>query len=191
MRTPSYVMNGSTGDLQLQELKTPVSKSYKANNQLKHPSNAGSKSALSVATARDGPISIRVKNNKSEAEAKFKVGMSTKMKKYFKIYATKNKADVSFMRFVIDGQDIQPDDTPAALGLKQNDSIHCIISDSDSKENDAPKQNSNDTIRTATKLSKNAAPLSVSKSAATQTDEKKDAAPCQYSNLITSKFNSE
>jgi len=73
----------------------------------------------------EGPIIIRVKkNNRGGEETHFKINQSTKMQHVFKAYAQRQGINVTAdMNFTFHGKNVQPDNTAAALGLKENDII--------------------------------------------------------------------
>jgi hypothetical protein len=81
-------------------------------------------SSVSNASDSNGPITIRISNPDFGKDITFKVKQTTKMEKYFSGYASiKSIPSHASLRFLIDGKDIQPDDTPEMLGLKENDAI--------------------------------------------------------------------
>jgi hypothetical protein len=83
-------------------------------------------SSVSGASDSNGPITIRISNPGVGKDITFKVKQTTKMKKYFASYAsTKSIRSHASLRFTTGGKDIQPDDTPEILGLKENDVIQC------------------------------------------------------------------
>jgi hypothetical protein len=76
------------------------------------------------ASDSNGPITIRISNPDFGKVLTFKVKQTSKMKKYFATYASiKSIPSYTSLRFTVDGKDIQPDDTPRMLCLKENDVI--------------------------------------------------------------------
>ena len=60
-------------------------------------------------------------------EIHFRVKMSTQMVKLKKSYAGRVGVDVSFLRFLYDGQRINDDETPEALGMEEDDVIEVYL----------------------------------------------------------------
>ena len=88
--------------------------------------NMSSKSDASDIADSNGPITIRISNPDFGKDLRLRVKKTAKMKKYFASYVTsKSIPSHARLRFTIDGKDIQPDDTPEMLGLKENDVIKC------------------------------------------------------------------
>ncbi|KAL7429903.1 hypothetical protein ACHAXM_001915, partial [Skeletonema potamos] len=75
------------------------------------------------------PITIRVRDQTGE-ETFFKIKKSTKMSKVMKTYAGRKGVDVSTLRFLVDGDRVQPDDTPESLDLDDQDQIDCMLEQS-------------------------------------------------------------
>lgn len=58
----------------------------------------------------------------------FKIKHSTKFEKLFKTYLQKyNLLDSKAVRFIFEGETIQPDQTPESIGMKDQDTIECVI----------------------------------------------------------------
>jgi hypothetical protein len=76
----------------------------------------------------EGPIIIRVKNNRGGEETLFKINPSAKMQKVFQAYAQRHGIDAGLadMNFKFHGKDVQPNDTATSLGLQENDIITCL-----------------------------------------------------------------
>jgi len=71
-------------------------------------------------------ITIRVKDQQGE-ETFFKVKRGTKMSKVFSAYAQRKGVAAGQFRFLIDGERIMPDQTPADLDLEDQDQIDCLL----------------------------------------------------------------
>lgn len=56
-----------------------------------------------------------------------KVKKTTPMLKVFKAYASRKGVSVSALRFLIDGDRVDPDKTPESLGLEEHDQIDCML----------------------------------------------------------------
>lgn len=52
------------------------------------------------------------------------------MSKVMKTYAGRKGVDVSTLRFLVDGDRVQPDDTPESLDLDDQDQIDCMLEQS-------------------------------------------------------------
>ncbi|KAL7529152.1 hypothetical protein ACHAXR_004106 [Thalassiosira sp. AJA248-18] len=72
------------------------------------------------------PITIRVKDQNGE-ETMFKIKKTTRMKKVFATYAARKGVEANAMRFMLDGENIDPESTPAALDLDDDDQIDCFL----------------------------------------------------------------
>jgi len=57
----------------------------------------------------------------------FKIKRTTKMKKVFVTYASRKGVEASTMRFMLDGENIGPEATPAELDLDDDDQIDCFL----------------------------------------------------------------
>ncbi|KAI0710692.1 ubiquitin-related domain-containing protein [Earliella scabrosa] len=60
-------------------------------------------------------------------EVFFKIKRNTKLSKLQGAYANKVGKDVSSIRFLYDGERISDDDTPASLGMEDNDTIDVMV----------------------------------------------------------------
>lgn len=49
------------------------------------------------------------------------------MEKIFLAYATKRRVDARVLRFLLDGERIQPSQTPESLGMEDQDEILCVL----------------------------------------------------------------
>ena len=77
--------------------------------------------------ADDEPtIKIRVKDQNGY-QTIFIMKRSTKMGKVFKAYAQRKGVDVRGLRFMIDGEEINPEATPNDLGLEDDDVIDALL----------------------------------------------------------------
>ena len=59
--------------------------------------------------------------------ARFKVKKTTKMQKIFGAYAQRKGVDPSSLRFLLDGDRIQGEQTPKMLELEDEDQIDCVL----------------------------------------------------------------
>mmetsp|Transcript_22348 Transcript_22348/g.46988 ORF Transcript_22348/g.46988 Transcript_22348/m.46988 type:complete len:98 (-) Transcript_22348:236-529(-) len=75
------------------------------------------------------PITIRVRDQTGE-ETYFKIKKTTKMQKVFDTYASRKGVQASSLRFLLDGERIQPDATPKQLELDDQDQIDCMLEQS-------------------------------------------------------------
>ena len=78
-----------------------------------------------VTTNAKGPeeaITVRLRDHKG-AETMFKVKRTTKMSKVFHVYAGRKGVDVNALRFLLDGERVNPDDTPEDLDLEDTGQI--------------------------------------------------------------------
>ena len=71
-------------------------------------------------------ITIRVKDQAGE-ETFFKVKNTTKMSKVFAAYAQRKGVQQTSLRFLLDGERINDDDTPKTLELEDQDQIDCLL----------------------------------------------------------------
>mmetsp|Transcript_6878 Transcript_6878/g.9650 ORF Transcript_6878/g.9650 Transcript_6878/m.9650 type:complete len:107 (+) Transcript_6878:51-371(+) len=71
-------------------------------------------------------ITIRVKDQTGE-ETFFKVKKTTRMEKVFTTYAQRKGVSVSALRFLLDGERVNPDHTPKMLDLEEHDQIDCML----------------------------------------------------------------
>eukprot|EP00752_Nemacystus_decipiens_P011301 g10043.t1 len=71
-------------------------------------------------------ITIRVRDQTGE-ETFFKVKKTTRMEKVFNTYATRKGVQVQALRFLLDGQRVNENDTPTSLELEDQDQIDCML----------------------------------------------------------------
>lgn len=60
-------------------------------------------------------------------ETFFKIKKSTKMQKVFETYAQRKGVQVNSLRFMLDGERIDPTQTPKMLELDDQDQIDCLL----------------------------------------------------------------
>ncbi|KAG8822586.1 hypothetical protein FRC20_009109 [Serendipita sp. 405] len=72
------------------------------------------------------PINIRVITSQGD-EVFFKIKRNTRLTKLRQAYANKVGKDLQTIRFLYDGNRIGEDDTPASLGMEDNDSIDVMV----------------------------------------------------------------
>ena len=77
-------------------------------------------------TEADAPITLKVRDQAGD-EMMFKVKKGTKMSKIFAAYAQRKGVDTATVRFSIDGNRIQNEDTPKMLELEDGDQIDSVI----------------------------------------------------------------
>jgi small ubiquitin-related modifier len=63
-------------------------------------------------------------------ETFFKIKKTTKMQKVFETYAQRKGVQSSSLRFLLDGERIEPDQTPKMLELDDQDQIDCMLEQS-------------------------------------------------------------
>lgn len=51
----------------------------------------------------------------------------TKMSKIFNAYASRKGVDASSLRFLLDGENVEPDSTPKMLELEDQDQIDAVL----------------------------------------------------------------
>lgn len=71
-------------------------------------------------------IQLRVRDQTGD-EMFFKVKKTTKMSKIFEAYAGRRGIGVGSLRFMLDGERIQPENTPKMLELEENDQIDVML----------------------------------------------------------------
>eukprot|EP00614_Pseudopedinella_elastica_P025744 CAMPEP_0172614648 /NCGR_PEP_ID=MMETSP1068-20121228/53638_1 /TAXON_ID=35684 /ORGANISM="Pseudopedinella elastica, Strain CCMP716" /LENGTH=100 /DNA_ID=CAMNT_0013419509 /DNA_START=45 /DNA_END=347 /DNA_ORIENTATION=+ len=71
-------------------------------------------------------ITIRVRDQTGE-ETFFKVKKTTRMEKVFTTYAQRKGVAMSALRFLIDGERVNPSQTPEELDLEDQDQIDCML----------------------------------------------------------------
>jgi small ubiquitin-related modifier len=60
-------------------------------------------------------------------ETYFKVKKTTRMEKVFNAYAQRKGVNAGALRFLLDGQRINGDQTPKLLDLEDQDQIDCLL----------------------------------------------------------------
>lgn len=82
---------------------------------------------MTESEVKQGVIQINVTSNSFE-DVVFKIKKSTRFEKLFKTYQQKyNLTEAKNIRFVFEGETIQGDQTPENLGLKDQDTIECVV----------------------------------------------------------------
>mmetsp|Transcript_123515 Transcript_123515/g.357149 ORF Transcript_123515/g.357149 Transcript_123515/m.357149 type:complete len:90 (-) Transcript_123515:176-445(-) len=81
------------------------------------------------ADANPDTITIRIREQTGE-ETFFKIKKTTKMSKVFETFATRKGVQASSLRFLLDGERIEPDQTPKMLELDDQDQIDCMLEQS-------------------------------------------------------------
>ena len=71
-------------------------------------------------------ITIRVRDQTGE-ETFFKVKKTTRMDKVFASYAQRKGVGLASLRFLLDGERVNPDHTPKDLELEDQDQIDCML----------------------------------------------------------------
>lgn len=71
-------------------------------------------------------ITIKIRDQTGD-EMMFRVKRTTKMQKIFEAYAQRRGIQVSSLRFVLDGERIQPDQTPKMLELDDDNQIDVML----------------------------------------------------------------
>jgi len=79
-----------------------------------------------MAEEKGDAITIRVKDQGGE-ETFFKVKNTTKMSKVFGAYAQRKGVQQSSLRCLLDGERINPEDTPKSLELEDQDQIDRLL----------------------------------------------------------------
>ncbi len=71
-------------------------------------------------------VTLRVRDQGGD-EMFFKVKKETKMSKIIEAYATRKGVNAAALRFSMDGERIQPTDTPKMLELENDDQIDVML----------------------------------------------------------------
>eukprot|EP00429_Kryptoperidinium_foliaceum_P086549 CAMPEP_0176185880 /NCGR_PEP_ID=MMETSP0121_2-20121125/1582_1 /TAXON_ID=160619 /ORGANISM="Kryptoperidinium foliaceum, Strain CCMP 1326" /LENGTH=89 /DNA_ID=CAMNT_0017524347 /DNA_START=38 /DNA_END=307 /DNA_ORIENTATION=- len=79
--------------------------------------------------ANPDQLTIRVRDQTGE-ETFFKIKRTTKMQKVFETYAQRKGVQSASLRFLLDGERIEPDSTPKMLELDDQDQIDCMLEQS-------------------------------------------------------------
>jgi len=79
-------------------------------------------------TAGNGeqPLNIRIRDQTGE-ETFFKVKKTTKLEKVFTAYSSRKGVAANSLRFLFDGQRVQPNQTPAELDMDDGDQLDCML----------------------------------------------------------------
>ena len=72
------------------------------------------------------PITIRVRDQTGQ-ETFFKVKRNTRFERVFHTYAQRKGVNVASLRFLIDGERINPSQCPAELDMEDQDQIDCML----------------------------------------------------------------
>ncbi|CAM9689934.1 unnamed protein product [Chrysoparadoxa australica] len=75
---------------------------------------------------KNNTITVRVRDQTGE-ETFFKVKKVTRMEKVFATYASRKGVSKEALRFLLDGDRINPEQTPDELGLEDQDMIDCVL----------------------------------------------------------------
>ena len=81
---------------------------------------------LEGAPVEDQPITIRIRDQTGE-ELSFRVKKTTKMAKIMDAYAAKKGIDKKFLRFTLDGTNVEEQDTLKMLELEEDDQIDVVL----------------------------------------------------------------
>lgn len=73
------------------------------------------------------PFSFLSRASQNGEETFFKIKKTTKMSKVFQTYAAKKGVQVGSIRFLLDGERIEPEQTPKMLELEDQDQIDCVL----------------------------------------------------------------
>jgi small ubiquitin-related modifier len=76
---------------------------------------------------RTSHIFVCVDYFKTGEETFFKIKKTTKMSKVFDTYATRRGVQPSSLRFMLDGERIDPNMTPKMLEMDDQDQIDCML----------------------------------------------------------------
>ena len=71
-------------------------------------------------------ISLKVKDQNG-TEVQFRVKKTTKMEKIFVAYANRKGISIDQIRFQLDGERVNPNQTPKMLELEDGDQIDCVV----------------------------------------------------------------
>ncbi|GAX13529.1 small ubiquitin-related modifier [Fistulifera solaris] len=71
-------------------------------------------------------LTIRIRDQQGE-ETFFKIKKTTKMQKVFETYATRKGLQIASLRFLLDGERVEPTSTPKMLELEDQDQIDCML----------------------------------------------------------------
>ncbi|GAX13528.1 small ubiquitin-related modifier [Fistulifera solaris] len=71
-------------------------------------------------------LTIRIRDQDGQ-ETFFKIKKTTKMRKVFESYATRRGVQMTSLRFLLDGENVELDSTPKMLELEDQDQIDCML----------------------------------------------------------------
>jgi small ubiquitin-related modifier len=80
-----------------------------------------------VCTPTVSQIPPNILPTQSGEETFFKVKKTTKMSKIFNAYASRKGVDPASLRFLLDGDNVDPNQTPKMLELEDQDQIDCVL----------------------------------------------------------------
>ena len=72
------------------------------------------------------PITIRVRDQTGE-ETFFRVKKRTQFERIFSTYAQRKGVNIASLRFLIDGERINPTQSPRELDMRDQDQIDCML----------------------------------------------------------------
>ena len=90
------------------------------------------------------PTIIHKHDNKKGEETMFKIKKSTKMSKVFKAYAQRKGVEEQSLRFLLDGERIDSDNTPKMLELEDEDQIDCVLQQTGGASDDEKEEGGED-----------------------------------------------
>jgi len=83
--------------------------------------------AAAPAAADPDTLNLRVQNQDG-SEVVFKIKKHTSLKKLMDAYCSRQGQDANSVRFLFNGNRLQPDQTPKELDMEDNDVIDVVIS---------------------------------------------------------------
>lgn len=72
-------------------------------------------------------INICTTNQQTGEETYFKLNKTTRMSKVFNAFAASKGVPAGSLRFLLDGQRVNQEDTPITLGLEDQDELACMV----------------------------------------------------------------
>jgi len=78
-------------------------------------------------STEDNTVNLKVVNQDGN-EVVFKIKRHTQLRKLMEAYCGRQGVDISSIRFLYDGQRVQPDQTPKELEMEDNDVIDAVLS---------------------------------------------------------------
>ncbi|WIA14529.1 hypothetical protein OEZ85_003048 [Tetradesmus obliquus] len=76
---------------------------------------------------QEGQVINLIVKDQQGSEVHFKVKSHTKLEKVMKAYCDKKAIEQTAVRFVFDGQRVNPQSTPQNLGMEDGDIIDCFM----------------------------------------------------------------